>query len=374
MPAGEFPAGYNQFASIFVSVARRCFKNEPVIVGVFQFISAKPEKVLCLADVDLCSPLSWLIDRFWKLLGRIDWTSIEIESYRTFAFSSWQEMEQNVCFLVSHSIEVTAKKENWEEKISPSAVRCSIMQSNDLWSSIALSTTSQVNCRRLNDAVGVTSKRFERKKKTKSECRTQYKVTTDAARGHWPECRKEKLRKRREVRRKVKDRHVVKCFSSAFIDAFVRFCAFSEFLIKFAVYASSKFLIARESVISLPDASDARSPRCGSSTAPRGDEIHEIHDQFNFQMTRPLNLPRRVHYLSIFTWRAEFLDSRGRMIKPRTSHIWKCESYPKNRFARCLATFTIINVNWWTVEWTEKKLPWNINIGNQTTRVSPPTC
>lgn len=187
--------------------------------------------------------------------------------------------------------------------------------------------------------------------------------------------KREILRKRREVRRKVKDRHVVKCFSSAFIDAFVRFCAFSEFLIKSAVYASSMFLIARELVISLPDASDARSPRWDSATAPRGDEIHRNHDQFNFQMTRPLNLrgefiifrfspgARRVSWLS---WTA---DDKA----PDKSHLkmWKLS---ENRFARCLATFTIINVNWWTVEWTEKKLPWNINIENQTTRVSPPTC
>lgn len=112
-------------------------------------------------------------------------------------------------------------------------------------------------------------------------------------------------------------------------------------------------------MISLSDASDARSPRCVSATAPRGDEIHENHDQFNFQMTRPLNLRGEFIIFRFSPGARSFLTFGDKA--PDESHLemWKLT---KNRFARCLATFTIINVNWWTVEWTEKKSSHEISI------------
>lgn len=166
MAAGEFPAGYNQFASIFVSVARWCFKNEPVIVGIVQFISASDwESALANRCWTLFTSLvayRSILEIAWENRLNGDWNRV----LSNFSFLK-QGKKWNKTFVFSfHTASKSPqKKENWEEKISPSAVRCSIMQSNDLWSSIALSTTSQVNCRRLSIlSVSPACARSERRK------------------------------------------------------------------------------------------------------------------------------------------------------------------------------------------------------------------
>lgn len=239
MPAGEFPAGYNEFASIFMtglSGARQCFKNEPVIVGVFNL------------SVRTRSMRKWLIEQMLNFVHLSRGLSIEFKN--CLQESIEQRLKSSLIELFLSHAARNGTKRLFSRFPQASKSPWQSPKRNEAFRQVPYGAAShnrmiferQLHFRRLHKLIeddfawGRCHQRaLGTGEEDKSECRTQYKVTTDAARGHWP---KEKLRKRREVRREVKDRRVVKCFRR-------RLCSFLRILpilIKSAGYASPETL------------------------------------------------------------------------------------------------------------------------------------